>query len=86
MVYGDTHLNGLSCLKDRKQYVCYNNVSSQFRDIPCGVPQGSVLGPLFFLMYINDLPTGLNKLKSILYADDSTVYSSSPTLETFCKR
>ncbi len=37
---------------------------------------------MLFLIYINDLPTALNKLKSILYADESTVYASSPTLET----
>ncbi len=63
-----------------KQFVEYNNIKSDIKEINCGVPQGSVLGPLLFLIYINDLPNTLNILKAILFADDSTVYASATSL------
>ena len=50
---------------------------SHVETIKCGVPQGSVLGPLLYIIYTNDLPGGLNLTKSILFADDTTIYLSS---------
>ncbi len=69
-----------SYLMDRKQYVKFNNVCSNMEKIVCGVPQGSVLGPLLFLIYVNDLPNSLKALKSILFGDDTSVYASKPYL------
>ena len=54
-------------------------ISNTF-DIEYGVPQGSCLGPLLFLIYCNDLPLNLSMCKSILFADDSTIYKSHENL------
>lgn len=69
-----------SYLTDRKQYVFYNGVSSDIKDITCGVPQGSVLGPLLFLLYINDLPNISQKMTFFLFADDTNIYYESHDL------
>ena len=66
-----------SYLSNRKQYVSYMGSNSTVQNISCGVPQGSVLGPLLFIIYTNDLPNCLNQTKSILFADDTTIYLSS---------
>ena len=66
-----------SYLTDRKQYVLYNNVQSQTLDITGGVPQGSVLGPFLFFVYVNDIANCLTHSKLISFADDTTVFFSS---------
>ena len=54
-----------------------NGVSSNLDNINCGVPQGSYLGPLLFLIYINDLPFSLQNSQVNMYADDTTIAYSS---------
>ena len=61
-------------LRNRKQFVSYGGYNSEWSSISCGVPQGSILGPLLFILYINDLSTVSDKLFSILYADDSNMF------------
>ena len=66
-----------SYLSNRKQFVKFNNIVSSESDVSCGVPQGSVLGPLLFILYTNDLPCALRDSKCILFADDTTIYMAS---------
>ena len=63
-----------SYLTSRKQRVLDNNTLSDFLDITQGVPQGSVLGPLFYIIYANDLIKYVNKCQIALYADDTVLY------------
>ena len=62
-------------LTKRTQYVDCNGVSSSIREIETGVPQGSILGPLLLIIYMNDIHTVSDNLNFILYADDTTLSS-----------
>lgn len=62
-----------SYLTNRKQYVLYKDKVSEESEITTGVPQGSILGPLLFIVYINDIAKITNKFKFTIYADDTTL-------------
>ena len=69
-----------SYLTNRTQKVDINGTFSKPRMVPCGVPQGSILGPLLFLIYVNDMESAV-KCKLILYADDSALLVSGKDIK-----
>ena len=70
-----------SYLKNRKQYTMIESNKSKTSNISCGVPQGSVLGPLLFLLFINDLPNCCPSGKIRIFADDTNVFFHSKNIE-----
>ena len=69
-------------LTGRTQTVCVNETSSEPMDLNFGVPQGSVLGPLLFLIFINDLPNCVKQSKIVLYADDTALFFANKDVMT----
>ena len=68
-----------SYLTDRNQFVHYRGINSDLRPLNTGVPQGSILGPLLFIIYINDLSKASTLFETLTYADDSTLIYSPDT-------
>ena len=67
-------------LTNRKQFVAYNNSHSQLGDVTIWVPQGSILGPLLFLLYVNDIYAISKQMSCIQFADDTTLLASGNNL------
>ena len=70
-------------LHNRKQRVILNGVYPSWKDIKAGVPQGSVLGPLLFIIYINDLPNNLI-FSTKLFSDDTSIFSNVHSVKQSC--
>ena len=72
-------------LTNRKQCIAYDDTMTLLQLIKCGVPQGSILGPLLFLIYINDLHNSSKMLKFILFADDTNLFYSHTNIKDLFK-
>ena len=68
-------------LFNRKQFVCYDQSTSQVEQMTHGVPQGSILGLLLFIILINDVHLVLDKCRILMYADDTVIYFSERSVE-----
>ena len=69
-------------LENRSQYTKVNGVISKEAKVTRGVPQGSVLGPTLFSLYVNDMVRVFSKCKVLLYADDTVIYKSGPDIDS----
>jgi hypothetical protein len=74
-----------SYLSNRKQYVSFSDANSRKQIIKCGVPQGSILGPILFLLYINDMATVSKAIFPLLFADDTNVFINGKDIDVLMK-
>ena len=75
-----------SYLKNKTQFVTFNGFSLEFKEINCGVPQGSTLGPLLLLIYINDLHYSIKFCKVHHFADDTNLINFNSSVKVINKR
>ena len=73
-----------SYLMNRFQYVTINGTNSDYMNVLCWVPQGSILGPILFILYINDMCNVSTLLKPILFADDTNLFYSGKDIDELC--
>ena len=75
-----------SYLENRKQFISYGNNQTGTKNILCGVPQGSILGPLLFILFVNDLRQATNLLDPIMFADDTNLFCSDLNIKVLFQR
>ena len=74
-----------SYLCERKQYVSVNSCNSEAMNVVCGVPQGSILGPKHFILYVNDICNVSSLLRFVLFADDTNLFLSGDDVKEISK-
>lgn len=84
-IRGPAHKWFKSYLNHRRQYTMYYDQPSSVKNLCYGVPQGSILGPILFLIFINDLPRSSDKLRFLLFADDTTIFTEDYNLDNLSK-
>ena len=70
-----------SYLSNRRQFVWINGINLDYQKVMCGVPQGSILGPKLFILYINDICNISNILNFIIFADDTNIFCTGDKIE-----
>ena len=75
-----------SYLSQRRQVVSYNGVTSSTKVVSIGVPRGTVIGPMLFLLYLNDLSTAVNNTCINIYADDVVIYTSDKSIDVLSRK
>ena len=72
----------LATYHNRTQYVSLNHINSETLPITCGVPQGSILGPILFILFINDVVNASKIAEIIMFADDTTLFFKDAVIFT----
>ena len=78
-------MHGLK-IHDRTQVLDFQGVSSDPEPISIGVPQGSILGPLLFILHVNDLPNVVNRCSMLMYADDTVLFYAASRVDALQER
>ena len=71
-----------SYLSNRKQFLLYDDFKTEVKIVKCGIPQSSILGPLLFLIFVNDLSNSTKDLDPVLFADDTNLFCSDNNIRT----
>ena len=85
-IRGIAHSWLTSYLQNRQQYVSLDKIDSDLQTLKYGVPQGSILGPLLFLLYINDIINTSKIAKFIMFADDTNLFFSDKNYNALCNK